>query len=214
MQYLIGDYLINSENAAKSAKQPSMEVIKWIDNLRFTEKILDYGCGKLRYVNYLIKKCDSLFVLDSDIQLSRKQRIFNLESSIIDYVAQHNTLKILFIKDIPSHESEFDFITCINVLSSIPNDVDRLTVLKNIKFLLKDNGKALFVTQYSDTYFTSAINNSKNILYNDGWIAINKYNSFYGLIGSEKLTDLLDEVGLIILKVWKKNKSVYCEATV
>ena len=204
---------IHSEYAAKSAKQQNVEILKWLSNQKKVVKALDYGCGKLRYSFELGKTCEELFLLDSKIQLERLQVLFNEKTTIYNYIKKYNP----FIKVFSAEESyklniKFDLILCINVLSSIPTQISRNKVISNIKSLLKKEGKALFVTQYYDTFFSKALNDSNNIRYNDGWISKQSYNSFYGLIGPEELEKSLTNKGLIIINKWKASKSIFIEA--
>jgi 2-polyprenyl-3-methyl-5-hydroxy-6-metoxy-1,4-benzoquinol methylase len=212
MHYQINDVIIRSENAAKSPKQQSKEILEWLKSQDKIKRAIDYGCGKLRYSKELGEKCEELFVLDSKIQLERTQVIFDEKTNIIDYVKSNmSNTKVMPVENLGGLKVKFDIVLCANVLSAIPKTKDRDNVAKNIHSLMKEDGKALFVTQYYDTYFTKALSDPNNIKYNDGWI--NKdYNSFYGIINPEQLEALIIKANFKIKKKWKASKSIFIEA--
>jgi hypothetical protein len=213
MHYKIGNMIIHSEYAAKSAKQQNVEILKWFSNQKKVKKGLDYGCGKLRYSFELGNICEELFLLDSKIQLERTQVLFDERTTIYDYVKKHRPFTKVFSADEYNKlKIKFDLILCINVLSSIPTQKSRNKLISNLAALLKINGKALFVTQYYDTFFSKALNDTKNIRYNDGWISQQSYNSFYGIIGPEELENSLINNDLRIMNKWKASKSIFIEA--
>lgn len=212
MHYKVENMIIHSEYAAKSAKQQNVEIVKWLANHKRVKKALDYGCGKLRYSFELGRICEELYLLDSKIQLERTQMLFDEKTTIYNYVKKYRPLtKIYSAEECDKIKIKFDLILCINVLSSIPAQKSRNRVISNTASLLKTDGKALFVTQYYDTFFSKALNDPKNIKYNDGWISQQGYNSFYGLIGPEELENSLIKNDLRILNKWKSSKSIFIE---
>lgn len=214
MHYKIKGICIQSEYAAKSVKQQSRAILDWINNQEKVINALDYGCGKLRYSKELNKICKNLYLLDSKVQLERIQLLFDEKLSIVDYV--RNCLphaKIVAVEDYPKIKVKFDIVLCINVLSSIPTWNNRNVVIKNIASLLKNRGKALFVTQYYDTFFTKSLKDPSNIKFNDGWISKGNTNSFYGLIGPIELEEAIIKNKLHIINKWKASKSVFIEAS-
>lgn len=213
MHYKINGIIIQSENAAKSAKQQSKEILEWLKKQNKVRRALDYGCGKLRYSKELNSICEELFLLDSKIQLERTQLLFDEKTNIYNYVKKYMpTTKIIPAQYIEKLKIKFDLVLCINVLSSIPTQRSRIKVIKNIGSLLKCTGKALFVTQYYDTFFSNALKNPNIIKYNDGWISKNTINSFYGLIYPKDLESLITKNNLKIKTKWKASKSIFIEA--
>jgi SAM-dependent methyltransferase len=213
MHYKIDNILIQSEYAAKSAKQQSKEILEWLSNHEKVKKGIDYGCGKLRYSKELGQICEELFLLDSKVQLKRAQVIFDEKTTIADYVKKYlPSAKLYAAEDFEKIKAKFDIALCVNVLSSIPTQKSRNIVISNIASILKNNGKALFVTQYYDTFFSMALSDPNNLKYNDGWISQKKYNSFYGLITPEELENSLTKHNFRIVNKWKASKSIFIEA--
>lgn len=211
MHYNIKGFCIQSEYAAKSAKQQSGD---WINSQNKVINALDYGCGKLRYSKELNNICKNLYLLDSKVQLERIQLLFEEKMSIVDYTKKRfPNATIIAAEDYDKIKVKFDLVLCVNVLSSIPTWSSRNIVIKNIASLLKNNGKALFVTQYYDTFFTKSLNNPANIKYNDGWISKGKFNSFYGLIGPVELEEAIIKNDLFVINKWKASKSIFIEAS-
>ena len=54
-------------------------------------KIADQGCGKLRHLNILCLCFNTIYLIDTDFQLKRKQTLFGEKTNIKEYV---NSLKI------------------------------------------------------------------------------------------------------------------------
>lgn len=211
MHYQIDKYLIKSENAALSTKQKNKIILSYIEQLPDNIVALDYGCGKCRYSKQLSSKTTKLVLIDSNIQISRTQRIYDRELSVLEYASRFlpNTL-VYSVEEYDFNKEKFDFILCANVLSAIPFIDERKRVLSNIKQLLKPTGRALITVQYSNSYFNTYGVKEGNVKYEDGWI-IKRGNSFsfYGIVFPDKLMTLCEEVGLRIEKIYKHDGSVY-----
>src|SRR5436309_6699294 len=76
MRYKIGsNIIIKTENAAKPEAQHSAYLTKLIKNLYHVSNSFDYGCGKLRYKDPMLCTSNTLTVVDSSVQISRRQVI-------------------------------------------------------------------------------------------------------------------------------------------
>lgn len=217
MHYQITDScIVKSENAALTTKQPNMQIVKYISNLPNNIVALDYGCGKLRHSIFLYKKCSLLVVIDSDIQITRIQKIDNMKLNVIDYIDSKMPTALAFpISDNRWKKYKYDFVLCTNVLSAIPSFKEREIILTNIKNNLKSEGKALISVQYRNSYFKSYKENSNAKEYLDGWI-IKKgtFYSFYGIIQPKDLTNLCIQQGFKILNKRLIDGSIYLEVSV
>lgn len=211
MHYIVNNCLIKSENAALSSKQKNSQIISFINELQYCDNILDYGCGKCRYSKLLYSKTRKLTLVDSEIQLSRKQIIDGEKTTIYDYAK--TTLSgsdIYNIENINMIMDTFNFILCSNVLSAVPNYDDRMTLLNNIFNLLDGTGRALISVQYRNSYFKSYKTNPNAIKHYDGWIIKNRNSySFYGLIKPETLIQMCTNVGLVVDRKLIKDGFVY-----
>ena len=93
MRYrLPGGILIRTENAAKPEAQASLGLSSYIEGLAPVVKSFDYGCGKLRYVKPILSTTDTLTIVDSEIQLGRRQIVFGNETTIREMVRSSNRL--------------------------------------------------------------------------------------------------------------------------
>lgn len=91
---------------------------------------------------------DELTVIDSEIQLSRRQIIRGTNTSIREAVRRSNRLQALSIDEFTVSRSKFDRGFCINVLSVIPFMAVRRRLLSVIHSRLRKGGSCLFVVQY------------------------------------------------------------------
>lgn len=211
MHYQIDKYLIKSENAALSTKQVNRVILSYIEKLPNNITALDYGCGKCRHSKQLNTKTSKLVLIDSKVQITRKQKIHDNEVSVLEYASKFmNNAYAYPIEEYDFKNEKFDFVLCTNVLSAIPKSDDRKKVLSNIKQLLKPTGIALISVQYRNSYFNTYSTKEGCVRYEDGWI-IKRGNSFsfYGIIFPDKLIELCEESGFIIEKIHKHDGSVY-----
>ncbi|WP_422478549.1 methyltransferase domain-containing protein [Pleomorphochaeta sp. DL1XJH-081] len=213
MKYLINNKIIKSHNTAKPYIQASKLTIEYINRIESVNTIVDYGCGKLRYTYYLRKKCKQLILVDSEEQLARKQKLFDREISIRELVKNDKDIKVLNEQEYAKSQDKYDIIFIANVLSAIPILEERHKLLENVKNSITQKGYAIFISQYTDTYF-------KNICYMqgakehlDGYL-VNKGKcaTYYGILPPVKLSNILEEKGFKILQSKILGKSVYIRA--
>jgi hypothetical protein len=131
MRYKIGtDIVIRSENAAKPELQSSSYLNKLIAKLEQVRSTFDYGCGKLRYQKVISRTTNTLALVDSEVQLSRKQMIRGKVTSIRDLLRNSNHLSAFSATEFGTVPAKFDRGFCINVLSVIPSATARLRVVQ------------------------------------------------------------------------------------
>lgn len=212
MRYWIDGNEIRTENTAKPVDQASRFLTSWLErNVGSVDTAVDYGCGKLRYSWLLHEKSKRLILVDSEIQLSRRQKLGN----------EHDSIRDLVVRQLPRAEpvaaSDFDpqtvsagFVLCANVLSAIPEQEARTAVVQRIRESLAPTGTCLFVTQFRDTYFREVAASGQARKYLDGWILrSNRGTYFYGLITEHSLGEHVAENGLVITRSWTKKDSAY-----
>lgn len=201
---------IKSENAAKSYTQPSKYVLNILEKLENVNFALDYGCGKARYTLSLCNISNHVDAIDSLAQVTREQVIWGTKTKLTKWCEGITKLSIYAIEEFHWEANKYDFILNTNVLSSIPYERDRITVLHNIKKGLNDYGKALITSQYRNSYFSSYRDKTNTYKFNDGWIIQSRGNySFYGLIDKNKLLQYANLVGLSVEKLLLHDGSVY-----
>ncbi|HHQ4940778.1 methyltransferase domain-containing protein [Aeromonas allosaccharophila] len=194
MHYKIKGHNIKSHNAAKPHTQSSRQVIEELEEIVMTGKILDLGCGKLRYSDYLCEISQNICFADSRIQLERMQVIKGVRCSVQEYVTKKYPLsRCVAIEDIQDIDDQFDFIFCSNVLSAIPCEKALHTTMSIIYSLLSDSGKALIVNQHRSSYFKK-FEMGRPHLY--GYLYKgNRGSSYYGIIDKSTIENLSREHG-------------------
>lgn len=216
MKYQVMDNIIvDSSRTAKSYLQQSSRVIDLINSFEYVPNILDYGCGKMRYSLSLNDKCAQLTIIDSELQLGKIQMIHGEKSSIRSFVkGKYPEIRVMNNDEILKDNVKYDIIFCSNVLSAIPDTVVRSQLLSTIHDKLKDNGKAYFITQYTNSFYCQLKKRENSFQYLDGILCpSNGRASYYGIIGKEKLRELLELHRFNIQKVWNVDQSTYAEVS-
>lgn len=211
MHYIINDCLIKSENAASCTSLTNAKVLEYISALPNGITVLDYGCGKCRYSRQLSEKSSRLILVDSEIQISRKQIIHGAKVSVKEFAElELKNAKAYTIEDDEWKKVRYDFVLCTNVLSAIPSISERNIVLRNIAHVLKSDGVSLITVQFRNSYFSTYALGADSQRHEDGWI-VKKGNaySFYGIIMPDKLVEMCTQAGLAIVDRFQKDGSIY-----
>jgi hypothetical protein len=204
---------IRTENAAKPESQPSKFLLNLIGNLSHVSSSFDYGCGKLRYQKAISDRTDTLAIIDSEIQLSRSQRLRGKEATIRGVFKQSNRIEVYNDVEFQHLAVQFERGFCINVLSVIPSYARRRQVLDLIRKKLASNAECLFVVQYRNSDFSrmSKMPNAKPWL--DGFLmdSLRGY-SFYGMISPDRLARSLERAGFRMREITLNEGSAYAWA--
>ncbi len=212
MHYRIDNYIIESELAAKSPSQTNKHMIDIINNIPNNYKVLDYGCGKLRYSIPLAKQVASVVAIDSAYQINKPQKINSFYGCPSEY--KLNGLSVCDINNSFWQNKSYDAVLCINVMSAIPYDEMRFKIIKDAYDVLNSQGFLLIVVQYRNSYFNTYKKRTDTIPYYDGWL-IKKTNnkcSFYGMPTSEYIVTLCYKAGFTSVNINKKDGSYYVKA--
>jgi SAM-dependent methyltransferase len=215
MRYkLAPDIEIRTENAAKPEGQASRFLLELLSNLGHVGSTFDYGCGKLRYQTAIAETTDTLAIVDSEVQLSRRQILRGEKTSIRNIYEQTNRVQVYSDLQFQEINARFDRGFCINVLSVIPFRVRREQVLQSIHGKLRRGGECLFVVQYRNSHFARMrqMPNAKPWL--DGFVidSLRGY-SFYGLISPNQLELSLRHAGFCVRETDLNEGSAYCWVT-
>ena len=215
MHYRVDGYVIRSENAAKPATLASRYVVSLLQEFCPIGRALDFGCGKLRYSVHLQMISQALTLVDSEIQLSRRQVICDRTTSIREFaVSNWPGVRVLNHLEFRRPSGRFDFILCANVLSAVPHRRTRRQIVSDLADRLNSRGMCLFVCQYTNSYFFEQMADRTVRKYADGFIKGRPQNaSFYGLIRPEALRKLVEACGMRIAKGWVDDQSAYVIAT-
>ncbi|TLM77184.1 methyltransferase domain-containing protein [Microbulbifer harenosus] len=197
MHYKIKGHSIKSHNAAKPHTQSSKQVIEELEEIVVTGQILDLGCGKLRYSDYLNELSEKICFADSRVQLERMQVIKGIRCSVQEYVAKnYPSSRCVAIEDIQEVSDQFNFIFCSNVLSAIPCEKTLNATMSIIYNLLSETGRALIVNQHRSSYFKKFEMGRPHLhgyLYKG-----NRGSSYYGIIDKSTIEDLSRKHGFSI----------------
>lgn len=211
MHYNIGPkILIKTENAAKSVSQRSAYLAVLIKNLPRAISSFDYGCGKLRYTDTILHTTDTLALVDSDIQISRRQVLCGQYTNIREIGLRSNHLSVYTPNEFAGLVQKFERGFCINVLSTIPYFSVRQRVIRLIRRMLEPGGICIFVVQYRNSDFVRMCRMPNARPWRDGFLIDSLRGfSFYGLISPERLADLVLAAGFQIEEQKLNDGSVY-----
>jgi len=210
MRYRIKGTDIRSENAAKPAVDAAAYLVQWLLSRDETLSALDYGCGKLRYTHQLAQRSKHIGIVDSEIQLTRTQRIDGVYTSVQDYAKKTwPTCTIQTLKDFwKKSKRRYNFVLCAHVLSAIPCPRTRGKSLRAIYAALEHEGHVLFVNQHTNSYFTEIRKRPSTRLHLDGWITKSKAGaSYYGILNKDSVVKIASRFGFSVDKAWIEGQS-------
>ena len=185
------DFVISVEKTAiNRGVSMSCRVIEQKGNTSYKD-VLDYGAGKLRNAKHLNSKGFCVDVLDTPLQASKW--------------GYEDFFEVGFIyDDVRKITKTYNAILCSFVLNVIPNREDRVSILMNIKKLLKDTGIAVIETRSGKD-----IANSKTAqAYRDGYLMGNgKVKTFQRAINKAELIEMSKEAGLKVIDGYDSSDS-------
>ena len=210
MRYRIKGTDIRSENAAKPATDAAAYLVDWLHKRDRTRFALDYGCGKLRYTQHLAHRSKHIGIVDSEVQLTRTQRIGGKQTSIVEYAKiTWPSSTIQNLKDFWKQSAHrYHFVLCAHVLSAIPCPKTRARSLRAIRAAVEHNGRILFVNQHTNSYFTEVRKRQSTCPHLDGWIAKSKAGaSYYGILNKDSVVKLVSRSGFSVDEAWIEGQS-------
>lgn len=153
--------------------------------------ILDYGAGKLRNAKHLNSKGFCVDVLDTPLQTSKW--------------GYEDFFDVGFIyDDVSKITKTYDAILCSFVLNVIPDREDRVSILKDIKKLLKETGIAVIETRSGK----DIVNSKTAQAYRDGYLMGNgKVKTFQRAINKAELIEMSKEAGLKVVDGYDSSDS-------
>lgn len=205
MRYKFGDKIIRSENAAKSHAQKSKHVVEYFSRRPRVAKLLDFGCGKLRYSEELLAISEHVTFIDSSVQLNRSQVVRGVRLSVREYIS-HNydrAVCVAFEDSDCSSLSGYDLVSCTNVLSAIACQDVMAKALGLIRSSLNETGEAIFINQYRCSSFAKFEAGEPHM---HGYVYDSRNGpSYYGLMKNSTVAELLADHGFQVAEKWTKD---------
>jgi hypothetical protein len=215
VEYRIGSFVVPSHRTAKPPSQASSYLLRIIEGLGPVSRVLDYGCGRLRYANALSSIADSLTLVDSRSQLDRVGSIGGMDTTVRKMAREmFPNARVQSIEEFEAdRRTKFDLALCANVLSAIPSKRGREKALINIRNRLKAKGVLLVANQHSNSFYTAVPRRPHVFRHLDGWIVpCGSKASYYGLINKEKAKHILEGTGFVVSEQWVVGQSNYALA--
>lgn len=213
MRYKIRGNIIKSENAAKPASQPSAFLISLLRSFAHVERSVDFGSGKLRYTKVMLRGTNTLTLVDSDIQLSREQKLGGRITSVRKLIHSSNQIEVMNLKKFLQYSNYFDRGYCINVLSVIPILSVRQRVIQRLFRSLRAGGVCLFVVQYRNSDFTRMVQMRNARVWRKGLLIDSlRGHSYYGFIMPNELRQAVVSGGFLVSSLVLNEGSVYLTA--
>ncbi len=128
------DYNYISDDFSRTREYIWEELLPVLDkHIKEKEKILDLGCGNGRYYNYFKEKNIDYIGTDSSeklIEIAKRKNLF------ADF-------RVNDALNLPFPDNSFDKVVSVAVFHHIPSKKLRIKFLKEIKRVLKNDGKAI-----------------------------------------------------------------------
>lgn len=186
--------------------KPLPEVIEFSNSIKNQGLILDIGCSNCRNLIPFLEKEFKCVGFDFSKGMIREAKKFLKKRGFNAY------LLVADVLNLPFKEKAFDYIIFTRVLHHLPTKKLRIEVLKEVKKILKDNGKILitvwrrYFPQFLIDFFSSIF--EKKFEFGDiykKWKYHGKtYKRFYHLYNRKEIEEELISSGF-------KIKKFYCD---
>lgn len=160
-------------------KEPS-KPLKWLlKNISLKDKkLLDFGCGYGNDVSFLKKR---------KIYAEGYDKYLRINKEVIKY-------------------KYYDIVTCFYVLNTIAEEEEQINVAKDVAFLLKDDGLAVFAIRADEKFI-------KGQPYKKGVITSRKtFQRAYSFKDKEEIALILIKGGLMMVDFFYLNHSIIVTA--
>jgi hypothetical protein len=144
-----------------------------------------------------------LILVDSEVQLSRRQIIDGRSTSVREYAGAWKHCSVLNVAAFEASGVRADFTLCANVLSAVPSAEARERIVREIAAHTSPRGTALFVVQYRNTHFRRWEQLPHAQRTGGGWLVKNvRGASFYAPITAEELAEYVINGGMVPVDIW------------
>lgn len=192
------EYCIKVENTAiNNGISKSTKLL--INDLNEQDYILDYGCGLLRNTKEIYKYNKNIDILDTSIQI---KKIIKCDNFCFRNFFVLNENNLLF--------NNYDKVICSYVLNVVQDKSERISIIRNIYYCLKDKGKAYIEVRTSN--FIRNLKNYEEDKINGGIIIGNRkirtYQYPYTLEELLYFINSIKDVHFSLIKSYEYNDSI------
>ena len=195
-----------AESFDKTRNKPWNQCIDFIKSLKQTESVADLGCGNGRHLIICAEHCKQVIGLDIS-----KELLGIVKNKLIKKNLENAALLHSDVRYIPIKEETVDAILYIASLHNIKGREERLQSLKELKRILKKEGKALISvwSRWQDKYrklffkkWFTKISESEfgdiNIYWKQHGLNIPR---FYHLYSKKEFIEDINKAGLVIEEI-------------
>lgn len=211
MQYKINGTIIKSENSAKPTYSPSKDMLALLENyVSKDDELLDFGCGKLRYAIPLSTKVKKVYGVDSYEQINRHIKVNKEKTSVLEISKKFHNI-ILFDAAMEDWKKrKYDIILLSHVLSSIPDDDDRLNIINSLASVMHEKSILITCTNHRGSIFKKWANSPNIEKYNNGFFIKEPSPSYFGIIDKKILSSYFTDDVFEIVKLFIREDNTYC----
>jgi len=173
-------------------------------------KIVDYGCGKLRHLHVFFKYFNTIYLVDTEIQLSRVQRLFGEKTSVTHYIDNLRTSKKMRVFN--NHEFEsltlaVDIVFSIAVFDVVLPHVRRRMIKASYKNLKKGGYFVVIIPRNDSSILKRCSENNK---YADGHIFHHHgiVTFFKNFSETKHLINKITKIGFVLSKDLSRYRNV------
>ena len=177
-----------------------LDILIGYDSEYDIKSVLDFGCGKLRTVDFVISRGKKNVVVDFKDILSKhkylQDKLKNLENNAL---FTRMNFPLPFIND----RAKFDLCLLINVLPIMPVFLERLLVLQILHEKIADKKNLLWYAMSNATYYKKRERTNAYTLGDGMWIGEKKYKTFYKYHPPDFVTLLMYFSGFHLERIFK-----------
>jgi ubiquinone/menaquinone biosynthesis C-methylase UbiE len=190
----------------KTRRKTWQECIDFIDSTSKDSVIVDVGSGNGRHLIPSAKQCKHAIGIDISREMLKVIQEKINDEKISNTILIHSTAENIPIKD-----NSVDAVLYIATLHSIPGRENRIKSLKEIKRILKDDGKLIvsvwskYQDKFRKDFLKKSLTDKKKTDFGDKYIYWTQdkldVKRFYHLYSKKELVEDLEKAGFKILSV-------------
>lgn len=202
---------IRTENSAKPSKQSSTFIEGEIRNLCKVESSVNYGAGKLRFLDAMTAVSNVVTLVDSEIQIERKQNLLERHhSNYYDVIRNKNNINSKNVRQFIDEDTIYDRAYCLNVLAIVPFPSIRKDIFLRCFKKLRSGGDMIVVNRWRNSDFDNirARDSAREL---NGGILIKSYRGYgyYYQMKSDEAEKLGTATGFLVRSLKRKDGTYF-----